>query len=1050
MNTQKELVFLTKIKILDNEKEKTLYPCILYNVLTDTKYYINSFISVKDTKNLALHKSKVTTDYKKLESSFENLSKITEKEKSNYWIFTGDEKSIEYTELTVNGNTNTQNSLGFTTKVTFIGNKLMPCSLYNRATGDRLSIADPIEFDDITNLALSSDYKGIMRLGGINKDSFVNLTSMDNETLYKYWIFEGQYKSPEREGWDAGAGQGGGGGGGGQGGTTDYNNLTNKPQINGVTLVGNKTSPQLNLVGTDDIRQTLDGNEQDKVPSVNAVKTYIQDNTLQTENDGVYDITKIGKYYELVKTIRLRGGVINNQEQKVIEVLRDTSIDIIHASSCIDPHSLLFSTLITSDTIKLMALNVGQTPIPYRSIDISLRILSLKKPNGGYVEPEPLLTDPKLGLNDEYGEDPYNPEDTVNNKAISTNKEIIAIPNSLEIPIELNGATYDAITESNVITIDKEDTSIRLKSVTPEESIVTVTFRRDGFLDKVRKLYLKFYKQDPDLKVTPNALTIIATQTGFIDITGTASWTAVSKDPAIATVDKPNGTGTDNLIVEGLKKGVTAIEIRVDETDTAVAKTFTVYVNIKGKDSDLIVNPDTITVEMGDTAKVTVTGTQPFTTDSENKGIATIDGDGNITPVSAGETNLYIKGTDNDIWNGKTVTIPCTVIKKTPNITINPPYLELEVGQQGEIFINGEPQQYTTKTLDTDIATITDTTVLGVKKGETKVIIETPETEVYKPFRGEMMVKVLNVLPDTIVNLDYIEIEKGEKGVIEVSQTKPASGWTSEILNTNIATANKNEGVGTETIDILGVEVGETTLVVKNKVENGFEDIVLNTVVKVIPSLYGVAYEGKVIQIDRGGTRTINIGSTNTVTLETKDTNIATVNGLDITGVNVGQTELYIKYNDIVIATATVQVNIKEPDTNINKTDIEIATTETGIVSVTHTKPAGGWTARIENTDIATVNTAEGTGNADLTITGIRAGTTKLIVESKDDPMYSKVIKECNVVIKDRTQLVFPNGDIVTTPGAAIEVDFQSDAELGDITAVLDDTTFGTVEIVQG
>lgn len=32
---------------------------------------------------------------------------------------------------------------------------------------------------------------------------------------------------------------GSGGGGGGGGGTTDYNDLTNKPQINGVTLQGN-------------------------------------------------------------------------------------------------------------------------------------------------------------------------------------------------------------------------------------------------------------------------------------------------------------------------------------------------------------------------------------------------------------------------------------------------------------------------------------------------------------------------------------------------------------------------------------------------------------------------------------------------------------------------------------------------------------------------------------------------------------------------------------------------------------------------------------------
>lgn len=35
--------------------------------------------------------------------------------------------------------------------------------------------------------------------------------------------------------------------GGGSGGTTNYNDLTNKPTINGVTLEGNKTSADLNI-----------------------------------------------------------------------------------------------------------------------------------------------------------------------------------------------------------------------------------------------------------------------------------------------------------------------------------------------------------------------------------------------------------------------------------------------------------------------------------------------------------------------------------------------------------------------------------------------------------------------------------------------------------------------------------------------------------------------------------------------------------------------------------------------------------------------------------
>ena len=41
--------------------------------------------------------------------------------------------------------------------------------------------------------------------------------------------------------------------GGGGGGTTDYDDLTDKPQINGVTLQGNKTASQLNLATPADI-----------------------------------------------------------------------------------------------------------------------------------------------------------------------------------------------------------------------------------------------------------------------------------------------------------------------------------------------------------------------------------------------------------------------------------------------------------------------------------------------------------------------------------------------------------------------------------------------------------------------------------------------------------------------------------------------------------------------------------------------------------------------------------------------------------------------------
>lgn len=53
---------------------------------------------------------------------------------------------------------------------------------------------------------------------------------------------------------------------GGSGGTTDYNNLDNKPSINGVTLVGDKTTEDLGIEGVTDY------DELENKPTINGVE----------------------------------------------------------------------------------------------------------------------------------------------------------------------------------------------------------------------------------------------------------------------------------------------------------------------------------------------------------------------------------------------------------------------------------------------------------------------------------------------------------------------------------------------------------------------------------------------------------------------------------------------------------------------------------------------------------------------------------------------------------------------------------------------------------
>lgn len=51
------------------------------------------------------------------------------------------------------------------------------------------------------------------------------------------------------------------GGGGGGGGTDDYTQLSNKPQINGHTLTGNKSGSSLGLASTSDLEAYLTSSE---------------------------------------------------------------------------------------------------------------------------------------------------------------------------------------------------------------------------------------------------------------------------------------------------------------------------------------------------------------------------------------------------------------------------------------------------------------------------------------------------------------------------------------------------------------------------------------------------------------------------------------------------------------------------------------------------------------------------------------------------------------------------------------------------------------------
>lgn len=111
--------------------------------------------------------------------------------------------------------------------------------------------------------------------------------------------------------------------------------------------------------------------------------------------------------------------------------------------------------------------------------------------------------------------------------------------------------------------------------------------------------------------------------------------------------------------------------VTVSSSDGTKFKTFTVIVKKKQIPAEkIILDKESLTLEIGDTAKLTATVTPSNTTDgdvtwySNDESIVTVDENGNITAVSAGNTAVAA-------YCGKTAVGICNITVSVPVISVN-------------------------------------------------------------------------------------------------------------------------------------------------------------------------------------------------------------------------------------------------------------------------------------------------------------------------------------------------------------------------------------------
>ncbi len=143
--------------------------------------------------------------------------------------------------------------------------------------------------------------------------------------------------------------------------------------------------------------------------------------------------------------------------------------------------------------------------------------------------------------------------------------------------------------------------------------------------------------------------------------------------------------------------------------------------------SGIQIQPEEVTLAVGETGQITVTVTPDDATDptysleSSDEAVATVSGDV-VTAVAVGEA--VITATSNN--GNRKATCKVTVVKRVEDITIAPTQIRVTVGKTQEITVSFTPEDATNQTVEwtsskPEVASVADGVVTGVAAGEALV-----------------------------------------------------------------------------------------------------------------------------------------------------------------------------------------------------------------------------------------------------------------------------------------------------------------------------------------
>lgn len=440
-----------------------------------------------------------------------------------------------------------------------------------------------------------------------------------------------------------------------------------------------------------------------------------------------------------------------------------------------------------------------------------------------------------------------------------------------------------------------------------------------------------------------------------------------SSNNEIATVN--------NGVVTAVKEGTATITVTTAEG----GKTATCKVTVNAPQTKPVTNvtlePNTLALEVNGTEKLTATvepsdaTNQNVTWESSNPDIVTVEQDGTVRAVSAGEATIKVAAQDGSGQYAECKVTVSAPTKPVTNVSLNKTELELAVGDTEKLTAKVEPsdatnQKVTWESNATNVATVDNSgKVTAVSEGTAAITAKAGEqtaTCTVTVTKADVAVESVTLNPTTLT------LEKGSTG------TLTATVAPQNATNNTVTWSSSNPEVATVANGtVTAVSAGTATITVTTADGNHKATCTVTVIPNTVPvsgiQVQGTAtlYVGNITKLT--ATITPDGASNKAVTWDSQNKDIATVDQQgNVKALKAGTATITATAQDGSGISGSCVVTVQQADTTALKAKVTEAQalldkTEVSAQNGTDIPPMKNWVVQQQKDDLQkAVNTANG------------------------------------------------------------------------------------------